>query len=148
MDVNTHTHTSRTYLLHFTTNPMTNYILFPKVFGPIGFPTFINKGWNMRPWILSYKGAWIVFAQEKIFFITSWRFYICSFFPYEIFNEAISKGLGMGLVENGPPKVVHYRPLDPRMLVKMLQMLRENFYILSHGLIISVLEFSSKRSIL
>ena len=35
------------------------------------------------------------------------------FFSYEIHNEAIYKGLGLGLVENDPPKVVHYRPLDP-----------------------------------
>ena len=55
-----------------------------------------------------------MFAQEQIFFITSWSFYICLFFSYEIHNEAIYKGLGLGLVENDPPKVVHYRPLDPQ----------------------------------
>ena len=46
--------------------------------------------------------------------MTSWSFYICFSFSYEILNEAIYKGLGLGLVENDPPKVVHYRPLDPQ----------------------------------
>lgn len=52
--------------------------------------------------------------KKKYFLLPHGDFTHAFFFPYKILNEAIYKGLGLGLVENDPPKVVHYRPLDPQ----------------------------------
>jgi len=60
--------------------------------------------------------------KKKYFLLPHGDFTYAFFFPYKILNEAIYKGLGLGFVENDPPKVVHYRPLDPQNASKMLLM--------------------------